>query len=99
MHGLHEQGSEVAHLLAQIRSEYEAAHQGLSGLAQGSSQHQFITKRMERIGELHLQLQEILGDEAMALIAVQLDHASPDEQQKDEALKTSEDKRIVANPD
>ena len=76
MPGIPEQRSEVAHLLAQIRSEYEAAHQGLSGLAQGSSQHQFITKRMERIGELHTQLQELLGDGAMALIAAQLDQVT-----------------------
>jgi hypothetical protein len=87
MQSLPEQHSEVARLLAQIRDEYEAAHQGLSGLAQGSSQHQFITKRMERIGELHSQLQELLGDEAMALIAVQLDHVTPGETQENGTLR------------
>jgi hypothetical protein len=80
MLSLSEQRSEVAYLLAQISSEYEAAKQGLSGLALGTSQHQFITRRMERMGELHSQLHSLVGDEAMALIAVQLDHAAPGEQ-------------------
>jgi hypothetical protein len=84
MPGIHEQQSEVARLLAQINSEYEAAQQGLSGLAQGISQHQFITRRMERIGELHTQLHSLVGEEAMALIAVQLDHATPGEQTMDQ---------------
>ena len=78
--GPSQQRSEVACLLAQIRHEYEAAQQGLSGLAQGISEHQFITRRMERIGELHSQLHSIVGNEAMALISFQLDHASPDTQ-------------------
>ncbi len=68
MPGTHEQRSEVARLLAQINEEYEAAQRGLAGLAQGISQHQFITRRMERIGEFHSQLHSILGSEAMALI-------------------------------
>lgn len=80
MPSLSEQRSEVAYLLAQISSEYEAAKQGLSGLALGASQHQFITRRMERLGELHSQLHGLVGDEAMALIAVQLDRADPGEQ-------------------
>jgi hypothetical protein len=78
--GPSQQRSEVAYLLTQICREYEAAQRGLSGLAQGISQHQFITRRMECIGELHSQLHSILGNEAMALISVQLDHASPEAQ-------------------
>jgi hypothetical protein len=42
-----EQGSEVARLLKQIREEYAAAQQGLSGLAYGTSRHAFITAKME----------------------------------------------------
>jgi hypothetical protein len=80
MRDLHEQRSEVARLLAQIDSEYEAAQRGLSGLAQGISKHQFITRRMERIGALHSQLHELVGDEAMALIAAQVEHITPEEQ-------------------
>lgn len=73
--------SEVARLLAQINSEYEAARQGLSGLAQGVGQHRFITKRMEQIAELHTQLRNLVGDEAMALITRQLEE-NPEEDQK-----------------
>jgi hypothetical protein len=69
----HEHNSEVARLLAQINSEYAAARQGLSGLAQGIGQHRFITKRMEQIAELHSQLRELVGDEAMLLITQELD--------------------------
>jgi hypothetical protein len=69
----HEKKSEVARLLAQIGSEYEAARQGLSGLAQGIGQHRFITKRMEQIAELHSQLRSLVGDEAMTLINQELD--------------------------
>ena len=72
----HEPRSEVARLLAQISSEYEAAQRGFSGLAQGTSQHQFITKRMERVGELHSRLHNLLGDEAIALVVAQLDHTT-----------------------
>ena len=56
-----------------ISEEYEAAQQGLSGLAQGSSRHRVITRRMERMYEFHCQFQALVGDEAMALIATHLD--------------------------
>lgn len=65
--------SEVARLLGQINAEYEAARQGMTGLAQGVGQHRFITKRMERIAELHAQLRNLVGYEAMALITRELD--------------------------
>ena len=79
MSEFHEQQSEVARLLAQINQEYEAARQGLSGLAQGIGQHRFITKRMEQIAELHSQLRNLVGDEAMVLITRELD---PDDTQE-----------------
>lgn len=69
MHQAQECQSEVARLLAQISAEYEAAQRGLSGLAYGASKHSFITARMENIGELHTQLQSIVGDAAIALVA------------------------------
>ena len=67
-----EQHSEVARLLSQISAEYEAARRGLSGLAYGTSQHDFITARMENMGQLHIELQSIVGDVAIAMIADQL---------------------------
>ena len=45
------------------------AQRGLSGLAYGISQHEFITTRMEHMGKLHCQLQSIVGDVAIAMIA------------------------------
>jgi hypothetical protein len=72
MLGAHEQRSEVARLLSQISEEYEAAQRGLSGLSYGMSQHDFITARMENMGQLHSQLQTIVGDAAIAMIADRL---------------------------
>ena len=61
-------GSEVARLLSRITAEYEAAQRGLVGLAYGMAQHEFISARMETMGQLHGELQTIVGDSAMALI-------------------------------
>jgi len=67
------QRSEVARILAQISADYESAQQGLTGLSLGSSQHEFITARMENMGQLHAELRDLVGDAAIAMIAVQLD--------------------------
>jgi hypothetical protein len=72
MLGAQEQRSEVVRLLAQISAEYEAAQRGLSGLAYGISQHEFITARMENMGRIHTQLQSLVGEAAIAMIAEQL---------------------------
>ena len=61
--------SEVARLRQQIQAEYEAAQRGLCGLSYGMSQHEFITARMENMGQLHNQLQSLVGDVAIAMIA------------------------------
>jgi len=54
--------------------EYAAARLGLSGLAYGSSQHAFITQKMENMGKLHEQLKTLVGEmPAIALVAEQLD--------------------------
>jgi len=66
--------SEVTRLLAQISAEYEAAQRGLSGLAYGTSKHEFITARMEHLGQLHNQLQSIVGDAAIKLVVDTLEH-------------------------
>jgi hypothetical protein len=75
MSGSDEHRSEVARLLQQISAEYGAAQLGLSGLAHGVSQHRFITQRMERMYELHVQLHALVGEKAVALIATHLDQA------------------------
>ena len=68
----HDQRSEVAHLLSQISVEYEAAQRGLTGLSYGMSQHDFITARMENMGQIHSELELLVGDAAIAMIADQL---------------------------
>ncbi len=68
-------GSEVASLLSRITAEYEAAQRGLSGIAYGTAQHEFISARMESMGRLHSELQTIVGDTAMALIVDALENA------------------------
>ena len=66
----------MAKILSQISAEYEAAQRGLTGLAYGTSQHEFITARMENMGQLHTELQSIVGDAAIALIADALNKIS-----------------------
>ena len=62
--------SEVARLRGQIQAEYQAAQQGLSGLASGTARHDFITARTEHLATLHERLAEIVGpDEAIAIVA------------------------------
>lgn len=67
------QESEVARILVQIQTEYEAGQRGLCGLAYGTAQHDFINARMERLGELHNELQDLIGEKATALMAQTLD--------------------------
>jgi hypothetical protein len=76
MLGAQKYGSEVARLLSQISAEYEAAQRGLTGLAYGTSKHEFITTRMENMGQLHSELQSIVGDSAIALIVDTLNKIS-----------------------
>jgi hypothetical protein len=56
-------GSEVARLLRQIEEEYMAAQRGLTGLAYGTAQHEFITRRMENMAIHHASLQRLVGEE------------------------------------
>lgn len=70
-----QQRSEVARLLEQIDAEYEAARRGLKGLAGGTTRHAFIQARMEHIGQMHSQLQSLVGDQAIALIADRIKHS------------------------
>ncbi len=70
-----EHRSEVAGILARISAEYEAAQRGMGDFAYGASKHEFITARMEHMGRLHVELQSIVGESAIALIADTLSKA------------------------
>ena len=73
------QGSEIARLLAQIRAEYEAAQRGLSGFAYGTNRHKFITQKMENMGKIQENLEDIVGKEASIALIVEQLNACPDE--------------------
>lgn len=63
--------SEVARIRAQIAEEYEAARRGLTGLASGPARHNFITRKMERLGQLHQELGQVVGEQQATEIVVQ----------------------------
>lgn len=73
-----EMRSEVARLLTQIQAEYHSGMSGLAGLASGTARHDFISARMERIGQFHNELCDLVGaDDAIALVAHTLEE-NPD---------------------
>jgi hypothetical protein len=80
--------SEVAQLRQRIADEYLAAKWGLTGLAYGTSQHQFITSRMDNMGESFAQLTHLLGSSEKAMqIVVDTLEALPDKPTRQDVLK------------
>lgn len=68
--------SEVAYLREKLAAEYQAATLGLTGLAYGISQHQFITAKLENIGKIHEELTGLVGSqEAIKLVVEVLEDA------------------------
>jgi hypothetical protein len=61
--------SEIARIRETIAKEYMAAKWGLTGFAQGTAKHAFISARMERIEEGRKALEAHVGNEAIALVA------------------------------
>ena len=53
--------SEIARIRQQIELEYEAAERALYGFAI-TAPHDFITARMERIHDLHVELTQHVGE-------------------------------------
>ncbi len=67
---MEENKSEVARLLQHIDETYQAAKNGLTGLASGTAKHEFITTKMERLGDLHENLVTLVGpDRAISILA------------------------------
>ncbi len=61
--------SEVARLREQVEQEYEAMIQGMTGFAEGSAIHAFISARMARVEGYHWKLAREVGeDEATQII-------------------------------
>jgi hypothetical protein len=72
------QRSEVAALMARISAECSAAERALHGLSAGSARHDFITARMERVGEIAEQIVSLVGAKAATpLIAKAMEDAPP----------------------
>lgn len=51
--------SDVARLRAEIAAQYDAAWRGMYGTSQGTSQHDFITARLDRMSELYDELKTV----------------------------------------
>ncbi len=69
---MQENKSEVATLMRQITQEYESAQRGMTGLAQGTSQHAFITARMENIEHCRERLATVVGPEQATRLVVEV---------------------------
>lgn len=65
-------GSEVARLREQITREHEAANWALSGLADETTRHRFITRRMEQIGKHHDRLRLLIGERASTALMIHI---------------------------
>lgn len=63
--------SEVARLLERIELEYEAAQRALTDYA-CVAPHEFITARMEQMGQCHETLQQLVGEQEAIKLLVQV---------------------------
>ncbi len=72
-----ENKSQVARLLHRIDMEYQAAQWGLTGLAEGTAKHAYITRRLENIGAYQEQLAQLVGTgQAAQLLCETMEHSS-----------------------
>ena len=67
-----ENKSEIARIRAEMEAQYQAAEAALYGLAQGTSQHEFITAKLNRVAELQSELGQLVGEEAAAKAIVEV---------------------------
>src|SRR5258708_2554759 len=63
--------SEIARLRDQIAREHEAACWARQGMAVGTAQHRFITRRYERIGICQERLAELMGEPNSLALVIQ----------------------------
>lgn len=64
--------SEVARLREQVEQEYRAMMLGMTGLAEGSAMHAFISARMARVEGYHNKLVKEVGEEEATQIICDL---------------------------
>ena len=82
---MHEQRSDVAYLMAQIRSEYASCQQALHGLSLGTAQHAFMTAKTERLAQRVEELRQVAGEEAVRHVLTRLGETLPEESSKPNA--------------
>jgi hypothetical protein len=87
----HSNHSEVAHLYERITCEQQAASWALTGLAMGTAQHWFISRRMERIGAYQEQLATLVGEQASMAIVIEIMENSPDQKREQAPQRRDED--------
>lgn len=69
--------SEVARILKTIDDEYQAAKQGLLGLAYGVPQHEFINTKLGNIQKAKEELEKLVGEEeAQKMVVEQMNKSS-----------------------
>ena len=56
--------SEVAELRRRIELEIEAMQRGMNGFAIGTARHEFIRRRMDRVGDYRGELVSKVGEDA-----------------------------------
>lgn len=83
--------SKVQQLMQQIDREYQAAQWGLSGLAQGIAQHEFITARLENMENTRQVLEKLVGAEEATKLVVGCMNKQADNQFVDEELLTTQE--------
>lgn len=79
--------SEIARVRQHFAAEYLSAQLGFSGLAEGTSRHQFITNKMERMGESFETLAEMMGKEQAIQILADTLQEVPEQVTRQEILQ------------
>jgi hypothetical protein len=68
--------SEVARLLKEIELTYQAAKNGLAGLAAGTARHEFISVKMASLDKYRESLTQFVGaDRAMEMLVQVIENA------------------------
>ena len=87
--------SEVARIKAEFEIQNAAAHYALYGLSQGIPKHSFITSKMERMGMLHEELKEKIGEEEAIKFIVKVMNKDNKQYEQQTSLNTTmADQRI-----
>jgi hypothetical protein len=79
--------SDIARLRQHIASEYLSAQLGLSGLAEGTSRHSFITTKMEHMGASFDALARTMGKEQAIQIIAQTLQEIPEQVTRQDVLQ------------